>query len=85
MCHVFDFNAYKDVRCNYEKRKEIIRYDPLITSVKAVREGDPQNKISGHDPSVTLVREGDLQETFLLWRKGGPDLSKTRGNLVSLV
>ena len=44
MCHVFDFNAYKDVRCNYEKRKETIRYDPSITSVREVREGNPQKQ-----------------------------------------
>ena len=42
MHHVFDVNAYKDVRCNYERRKEIIGYDPSVTSVREVREGDPQ-------------------------------------------
>ena len=41
MCHVFAFNAYKDIRCNYEKRKEIIGYDPSVT---LVREGDPQRQ-----------------------------------------
>ena len=32
------------VRCNYKKRKEIIGYDPSVTSVREVREGNPQRQ-----------------------------------------
>ena len=30
------------VRCNYEKRKEIIGHGPLVTSIREVKEDDPQ-------------------------------------------
>ena len=44
MCHIFNFNACRNVRCNYEKRKEIIGYNPSVTSVREVKEGDPQRQ-----------------------------------------
>ena len=50
------------VRCNYEKRKEIIGHDPSVASVREVRKMILKDKISRHDPSVTSVRklrEGD--------------------------
>ena len=39
MCLVSDYNA-----CKILMIKEIIRHDPLFTSVREMREGDPQRQ-----------------------------------------
>ena len=72
MCHIFNFNACRNVRCNYEKRKEIIGYNHSVTSVREVKESAPQRQ----DKWVWLFGKGrwPIKTPFYFGGKGPKSL-----------